>query len=211
MLRAACPLPQLHPNVPVHPLLSSIPLLPGRYGATPGLTSHMCSGVCDDGYECQPGSTSPRSRICDLGRYGVSGMCFDCAAGRYGDVPGATTAACSGLCPPGRWGEAGAQSSACSGLCPAGYLCPAGFTSPSPGPGFQCPLGRYSLAGARECNQCPPGRYGSSAGLATPACTDECGVGFACPEGAANQTPYVLPCQQGGWGCGKNPGGLCPS
>ena len=37
----------------------------GRYGAVEGLSSPLCSGLCDvDGYYCPPGSTSPRQKAC---------------------------------------------------------------------------------------------------------------------------------------------------
>lgn len=35
-----------------------------RYGATYGLSSRLCSGSCDPGFYCPPGSVSPRERAC---------------------------------------------------------------------------------------------------------------------------------------------------
>ena len=36
----------------------------GRYGATHGLSSPRCSGVCTPGFYCPAGSISPRQRAC---------------------------------------------------------------------------------------------------------------------------------------------------
>ncbi|CAN0204338.1 unnamed protein product, partial [Discosporangium mesarthrocarpum] len=37
---------------------------PGRYGATPGLSTPRCSGECQQGFFCPSGSVSQRERVC---------------------------------------------------------------------------------------------------------------------------------------------------
>ncbi|CAM9428107.1 unnamed protein product, partial [Laminaria digitata] len=37
---------------------------PGRYGASHGLASPLCSGDCSPGFYCPAGSISPRERAC---------------------------------------------------------------------------------------------------------------------------------------------------
>lgn len=59
----------------------------GTYGATTGLSTAGCTGLCSVGYYCPVRSTS--------------WMQTACPAGTFGDSPGLTSAACSGLCSPG--------------------------------------------------------------------------------------------------------------
>jgi hypothetical protein len=65
----------------------SWPCPSGRYGATQGLKGEVCSGLCNIGHYCEPGSTSSTQTRCPRGR--------------YGEVLGLTSSACSGDCFPG--------------------------------------------------------------------------------------------------------------
>jgi hypothetical protein len=56
----------------------------GRYGITERLADAACSGPCQKGYYCPPGSTS-RNEI-------------PCPKGRYGDREGLASLLCSGAC-----------------------------------------------------------------------------------------------------------------
>jgi hypothetical protein len=124
----------------------------------------------------------------------------------------AGAATCS-LCAAGRWGAAPALPTAdCNGTCTAGYACAAGSTSPT---AVACGAGRYSLAGAGACSECPPGRFGSTQALATadcsglcPAgrygslpgltsayCEGACVAGYTCLAGSLNGT--AMPCPAG--------------
>ena len=161
----------------------------GRYGASTGLSSASCSGVCFAGFGCFPASTSPASVVCPAGRYSTSGICEDCPAGRYGDTERLSSASCSAACPAGRWGGAGAVDANCTGPCAAGYRCPPGSTSEAPGNANRCPAGKYSALGDVDCSNCSAGCFGAGTGLESPRCTGECQSGNYCPEGSVRQLP----------------------
>lgn len=161
----------------------------GRYGATTGLATAECSGVCSPGFGCDLASTSPQASICSPGKYSLLGTCEACPAGKYGDAGGLNSTDCSGDCLPGRWGAPAATTPSCSGPCTAGYACPAGSTSAAPGDSFKCSPGQYNAGGASVCSNCPAGLYGATAGLGSSACTAQCDPGFYCPLGASQQTP----------------------
>ena len=55
----------------------------GTYGATPGLTSPNCTGLCSVGYECPAGSDVPTRLICPAGFFCAGGPKQACPAGRY--------------------------------------------------------------------------------------------------------------------------------
>lgn len=71
----------------------------GRFGRDEKLFSPLCSGPCQLGHYCPPGSTTPTQRPCPLGRYGdreglsdggCSGPCshpLDCPEGSTRSVP----------------------------------------------------------------------------------------------------------------------------
>lgn len=84
------------------------PCKAGSYGLAPvagfpGSTTDSCSGLCQAGYACAAGSTSPTALQCGLGKYTLAGasVCVDCIAGQFGNVLGNSIAACSGLCQAG--------------------------------------------------------------------------------------------------------------
>jgi hypothetical protein len=107
-----------HPNSVFCPASSSKPVnvFPGYYATN------------------QTKFTRSDQRICSEGSYCEHGISKECAAGRYGDRRG--------------------QSSAdCSGLCPQNYYCYPGSVNALQ---FQCPIGRYGGEGeAPPCsNSC---------------------------------------------------------
>jgi hypothetical protein len=119
---------------------------------------------------------------CAAGRYGkVAGLigatCSGpCPAGTYGTTGGLTSAACSAKCPAGTYGSAtGLTTAACTGLCTAGYACAAGSTTAT---AAICAAGKYSLAGAGACTNCPAGLFGDTDGLTTDSCTGLCTAGL---------------------------------
>jgi hypothetical protein len=161
----------------------------GRYGSSSGLVSSNCTGLCDAGTYCAPGSTSPAGSPCPVGQYSTAGLCLPCPAGRFGNTTGLTSASCSGLCRAGRWGGPGSGDAGCEGPCAAGYRCPPGSTSEAPGNANRCPAGKYSALGDEDCFNCSAGFYGTGTGLETPKCSGECQSGYYCPEGSIVQRP----------------------
>ena len=60
----------------------------GTYSAGAGSASSACEGLCQAGYYCLQGSTSPRQHPCPAGRFGVAGAIDShcsgsCSAGYY--------------------------------------------------------------------------------------------------------------------------------
>ncbi len=165
----------------------------GRFGATPGMNSASCSGLCDAGYYCPLGSTNATALACPPGRY---------------SVPGA--ASCT-ACPGGTWFHPSAQgltSVSCGGDCTAGYSCPAGSTNAT---ALLCPAGQYSTGGAAVCTACAGGQFGALPGMNTSACSGMCTPGFACPARSTNATALLCPAGQYSTGgaamCTACPGG----
>jgi protocatechuate 3,4-dioxygenase beta subunit len=119
----------------------------GRFGASAGLQSAECTGLCLPGEYCPPASAQPT--VCPKGHYCSQGhIRSPCPAGRYGARTGIEDEACSGLCrpgyfcpegsvsktevqcPAGRFGAiAGLPDASCSGPCHAGYYCPLASTA----------------------------------------------------------------------------------
>jgi sugar lactone lactonase YvrE len=106
-------------------------------------------------------------------------------------VPAATSYAFS--CAAGAAGSPGFLSKSSADNSWAWAPSPPNCTQCSAGtaaqPGFAacalCSPGTYSLAGAAVCAPCPAGTYGSSAGLASAACSGVCTSAAACPAGTA--------------------------
>lgn len=121
---------------------------PGHWGGEFGQTHPACSGLCDPGYYCTEGSTSPQEVLCgDPDRYCPLGSPrpLHVPSGHYStgrnvstrsDIKKATRGnfASRGLlyiCPAGRYGASdGESSSMCTGGCKRGFYCPPGSTSP---------------------------------------------------------------------------------
>ncbi len=55
----------------------------GRYGNVSDETSSLCSGICDDGFECELGSTSPKQAVCAAGYSCLGGNKSACLPGSY--------------------------------------------------------------------------------------------------------------------------------
>ena len=126
-----------------------------------------------------PGIFDPS--LCPAGRWGATqgAKAFDecqvCKGGTFSNTSGATTARCSGLCPPGKYSDDAADK--CS-FCPNGrwgategaktldgcMLCRGGTYSNTPGATTAqcsglCPPGKYSDDGYAQCTDCGQGRY----------------------------------------------------
>ncbi len=80
------------------------------------------------------------------------------------------------LCPAGRFGEApGLTSAACSGECLLGYECPAGSVVAT---ASVCPVGFYCSGGPKQA--CPAGRYSDVTATVSEAACMACPAGELC-------------------------------
>ncbi|XP_047248691.1 ABC transporter G family member 25-like [Girardinichthys multiradiatus] len=79
--------------------------------------------------------------------------------------------------------------------CPKGHYCPPGTQT---GVAFPCPAGTFSsqmgLSNKSGCELCPPGRYCSSSGLASPS--GVCSPGYFCIQGSVSAQPEESPTGQ---------------
>jgi hypothetical protein len=91
----------------------------GRYGDAQGLYNATCSGQCQDGALCIPGSTSAAGTLCPTGSFCVAGDATPCPRGTYNPVGGAPNASACLLCPGGTFNPTNGSSSitACA-ACP---------------------------------------------------------------------------------------------
>mmetsp|Transcript_16910 Transcript_16910/g.31665 ORF Transcript_16910/g.31665 Transcript_16910/m.31665 type:complete len:797 (+) Transcript_16910:126-2516(+) len=120
----------------------------GYYGSQFAETESKCSGLCEEGYFCPKGSTSPTQlpcgdpgMFCTVGAYETTQVALG-----YKSVGGSLTTrmgeviveegyyAKEGIeyaCPAGRYGDKkGLSDEACSGICREGFYCPPASTSP---------------------------------------------------------------------------------
>ena len=179
------------------------PCSAGYYGATLGLSVATCTAPCAGGANCPAGSTASVAGSCPAGKYCAPGAapascapgtyslagasaCTNCPAGTFGATSGLATAACSGPCAAGTYSPAG--QTACI-PCSAGAGCPVGSTANTAG---SCPIGSYCPAGTAP-TPCPGGSYGSTAGLASSACTGLCSAGASCPPGSTANSANTCP------------------
>lgn len=110
---------------------------------------------CAPGYSCLSSSLSRYANACPPGQFSLSGAmaCSLCPAGTYGNVEGASSAACSGN-------------------CSAGYVCPAGSVNAT---AALCPAGKYSGVGAVNCTACPAGTpYSPPGSVSLAGCVSVC-------------------------------------
>eukprot|EP00948_MAST-09A_sp_MAST-9A-sp1_P001588 g1588.t1 len=160
----------------------------GRYGAVERQTSSDCSGYCDWGHYCPPGSTSPREREC-------GGVGFFCVRGS--SLP---TQVAEGYYTIGDMRTEGKYSleetSSARTISPTQNI-EEGNTDPIPYDFetnttrrwmLRCPAGFYCTGGRRF--QCPAGRYGERTGVASAACDGECLAGYFCTPESTNKTQH---------------------
>jgi hypothetical protein len=198
----------------------------------PAVTS--CSGTCTatGGTYCPAGATSGTPIGCTFGTYTFPGAAVPvpCPAGSFGDAKLLASSACSGLCPIGKFSEAGAKK--CTNCTSGRFSSTMGATQCSPCstlPGSYCGTGSVGSGGtacpagtavgtynATACEPCPSGRYAPSTMMT------EC---LLCPVGryaAGNGSVLCDRCQQGRYGdslglsspgcsgvCQAGPGYIC--
>jgi hypothetical protein len=150
--------------------LSDCITTPAGYYTAQAATS--VAGLCNPGYYCPAGSSSPYEVPCPARtyrpEYGAESLeeCSLCVAGGY--------------CP---------RASVEPTVCPRGFYCPTGVSVAQP-----CPPGTYGNAtGLRkleDCQMCSPGFYCDGYGLSAPR--GQCSPGYFCLSGSNSSTPYSL-------------------
>ncbi len=185
----------------------------GSYCGQNGLTAP--SGLCDVGYYCSGGDTSPRpsSKRCAAGQKCPQGSsaAISCPAGTYqNSVAQGNCMNCPKgfFCPIGSIAFAGND-------CQAGYYCPEATGAATDHP---CPAGTYNgnadAFAIDQCTACDPGHYCPTQAMTAvgPTCTQgyycilgassptpsgstggQCQIGYYCPAG----TSYPIPCSPG--------------
>ena len=184
---------------------------PGSYCAISGATA--VTGLCDAGFFCSGGATSPRPTdeateggdICPMGAYCPEGSDSPmlCAAGTYNPVSGASDSAACVNCDAGMFCTVSGSATP-TGLCVAGFVCAEGSSSGTAvpaGPGsfapagsaqaIPCPVGTYQPASQQaECLACDAGSVCAATGLSV---VTACPPGGYCPTGSIQ----AIPCPAG--------------
>jgi hypothetical protein len=198
-----------------------------------GKYSTSGSSSCID---CSAGLTSPIGSIssnacvtpsssCNAGQYLSGSACVVCPAGSYQSSSSFTGSSCTS-CPVGISTTSSATGSisisSCT-ICAPGYAgtvqCPPFYANSATCSGTSnaagcniCPLGKYALASASTCLDCPGGTYGSSTGLTTSSCSGTCGLGKYSTLGSSSCTD----CPAGYYGAtvgltSSSCSGICPA
>lgn len=195
-------------------------------GSCTNTYAYICVKVarCPKGYERYapfagvPVRVNPSLQTgCPLSGSYSMGSCVQCLAGKYHPQDSASNAdALCFNCPAGTFGDVGATSSACSGVCPAGFYCPLGTaraTMPACSAGFYNPntgatnssacgptdAGYWSPTNSSSQLPCDAGRCGYP-GASSSQCQSPCPAGYQCAQGTGcfNQTAipklYPSPC-----------------
>ena len=182
----------------------------GRFGSLALLTNSSCSGECEAGYHCPPGSTSPRSLRCVGPGFFCppgSGLPLPVSAGYftvYGRTRPTPAAFLSPDAQPVCYDVAGPMDRPPSLQSTALYAqninstfensryCRSGKTGDwdERKAQLQCPAGSFCENGLRYL--CPPGRFGSSTGSTRHSCDGTCQPGFYCPWGSTS--PQEVEC-----------------
>ncbi|XP_014845642.1 PREDICTED: uncharacterized protein LOC106919650 isoform X3 [Poecilia mexicana] len=163
------------------------------------------SGLCQEGYFCPAGSTSPNStesqsnstnhHLCPSGHYcpSGSGHPLPCPVGSLAISQGLKAAEECPPCPPGLYCDSPAMSDLSVALpCRAGYVCLSGSSSPSPSDGshgYPCPAGYSCPVGSAREVPCEAGTYSPAPGAAR--CL-ACPRGTLCPSSATRE-PSTCP------------------
>ncbi|XP_034024625.1 multiple epidermal growth factor-like domains protein 6 [Thalassophryne amazonica] len=193
----------------------------GMFCSQPGLSQP--TGLCEGGFYCPAGSTSPnstayqtnstRSSLCPSGHYCPVGTGYPlpCPHGSLSTSAGLKDIEECSLCPPGLFCDRPALVKLTDAQpCHAGYVCLGGSSTPTPSDGFfgyLCPAGHSCPVGSSTEMSCEPGTYSPSPGAAdciicpkgtmcSSSATVEpsiCPTGHFCPAG----TVWPQPCPVG--------------
>ncbi|GLD57311.1 zonadhesin-like isoform X1 [Lates japonicus] len=197
-----------------------LPCPAGMFCSQSGLSQP--TGLCEAGYYCPAGSTSPNSteyqgnstgsHLCPSGHYCPSGTGYPppCPTGSLSISQGLKGVDECPLCPPGLFCDKPAIAKLSDALpCHAGYVCLGGSTSPTPSDGshgYLCPAGHNCPVGSASEVPCEPGTYSPAPGAAhciicpkgtmcSSSATHEpsiCPAGHFCPAGTALPHPCPL-------------------
>ncbi|XP_074536526.1 uncharacterized protein LOC141798463 [Halichoeres trimaculatus] len=175
----------------------------GTFCSQSGLSTP--TGVCEAGYFCPAGSTSPnsteyqgnstRSHLCPSGHFCPPGTGYPlpCPTGSLSISRGLKKEDDCPPCPPGLFCDMPAMKEPSDALpCHAGYVCSGGSSSPTPtagSHGYLCPAGHSCLVGSANELPCEPGTYNPAPGAAH--CLS-CPKGSMCPS-SATQEPLICP------------------
>eukprot|EP00466_Bigelowiella_natans_P015235 jgi/Bigna1/85198/estExt_fgenesh1_pg.C_20409 len=177
----------------------------GSYCGSTGLTEP--TGVCEAGYYCNRGASTPTppgddtGGLCPQGHYCLKNTSdpTPCPAGSYANRTGHVV--CD-VCPSGFFCEQGSDTYVHQ-ICPRGYFCPDG--SINPGTQHPCPNGTYGLTGGLknvlQCTDCPGGKY--CEGVSQINFGGDCDAGYYCLGKSSSRTPTAL-------NGNANNGGICP-
>jgi hypothetical protein len=171
----------------------SSPCPPGTFSPAPGVgVNASCAGLCEPGFFCPPGSTSPRQ--------------VPCPPGVHGPAPGNVNSTCLGPCPRGKWcGGATVEAQPCDpgfmcpggdtaptgiGPCPAGSVCPQNTRGGGP-LALPCPLGAFCPQGSERPRPCPAGSVGNITSASTELCGGPAPRGYYAVEGSTE--PLMCP------------------
>ena len=171
--------------------------LPGTYCSQLGLRSP--DGLCDIGYFCIGGSTTPNPTdgtmgneclaggFCDLGSFET----VPCKPGTFNNATRGTSEADCTACTAGKYCNQGVGNliSAETGDCTAGFYCTAGSTIAT---ATAADKGYYSTAGASTQTACATGTYNPLPGQST--CVT-CLAGYYCGTTALSEN--IVDCPTG--------------
>jgi hypothetical protein len=124
----------------------------------------VCTSLCDAGFVCAPGSSSPTP--------------LACGGSQYFCPQGSAVASVVGV---GNYTTGGVNDSTRTSQ----VVCPSPSDSSSNGTAVYCP-------GNGRVHVCPAGVFGSAAGLSSATCSGPCRAGYYCPAGSVNAT--AVPC-----------------
>ena len=179
----------------------------GKFGATSGLSTSDCSGLCEAGFVCSVASRASNAddvnaapEVTECGSASVY-----CKAGS-----GSPTLASTGYYTTPTSAPAARRTG--QTICPIGSFCVAGEAS-------LCEPGVYGAAEglfSPVCTGfCDPGRYGATPGATDKSCDGDCAPGYYCEAGSSSQ--FSQACSAGRFSLGGtdscsscDPGYYCP-
>ena len=163
-----------------------------------------CTGPCNAGYYCNPGSSSPTQNSCDDENYycpqGSSNPIrvergyysipifdkSDIFHRKYGKNHSLSLKTSQTICEPAYWCSGGIRRPCSYG----GYfgITPGLYTERCTAP---CPKGFYCISTSPSPIQCPAGSYGDTIGQTSPQCSGLCSPGHYCPPGSKRYSMHM--------------------
>ncbi|XP_028320851.1 uncharacterized protein LOC114474630 [Gouania willdenowi] len=216
-MKFPCPLGTVQSQRGVSSLDGCLPCPAGSFCSESGLVKP--SGMCEAGFYCPAGSTSPNSTeyqmnsstgyLCPFGHYCPAGTGYPlpCPVGSLSVFQGLKAAGDCTPCPPGLFCDKPSMAKVSEASpCQAGYVCLGGSSIPTPSDGlhgYRCPAGHSCPVGSATEVPCEPGTYspvpGAAQCITCPKGTmcsslatqvpSTCPVGKYCPTGIADPLP----------------------